>query len=159
MFLSSSRAQEGFGHLHPYLLDTLPGRRPKDAELKELSDVVAEFGRDLGAMDVPSGESSRSRMRALSGYVWSELREAVHLRVKRALAAVASHYEINLEWVCEGYILPDERDLIEAEMQRLTDVVEGPGSALVCHFEDEVVPPVPSPSVKSYCASMPPDGS
>jgi hypothetical protein len=116
MFLSSSKAREGFGHLHPDLSDALLGRRPKDAELKELSDVVAEFGRDLGAMDIPSGESSRSRMRALSGYVWSELREAVHLRVKRALAVVASHYEINLEWVCQGYVLPDERDLTEAEM-------------------------------------------
>lgn len=75
------------------------------AELKELSNAVAEFSRDLGAVDVPLGESSWSRMQALSGYVRSKLHEAIHLRVKRALAVVSSHYEINLERVCEGYIL------------------------------------------------------
>lgn len=78
------------------------------AELKELSD--------LGAVDVPSGECSQSHTQALSGYVQSELYEEIHLRVKRALAVAASHYEINLERVCEGYILLDERDLVEAKM-------------------------------------------
>jgi hypothetical protein len=77
---------------------------------------VAEFGRDLGVVDVPSGETVRSHMRVLSGHVRSELCEVVHLRVKRALAVIASHYEINLERVCEGYVLPDEHDLAEAEM-------------------------------------------
>lgn len=100
----------------------------KMVELKDLSDAVVEFGRDLGATDVPLGEHLWSRKRALSGYVRSELREAVHLGVKQALAVVASHYEINLERACEGYVLPDEHNLAEAEMQRLTDVVEGPGS-------------------------------
>jgi hypothetical protein len=66
-------------------------------------------------------------MRVLSGHVRSELCEAVHLGVKRTLVVVASHYEINLERVCEGYVLPDEHDLAEAEMQRLNDAVEGPG--------------------------------
>lgn len=100
----------------------------KMVELKDLSDAVVEFGRDLGVADVPLGEYLRSRMRALSGYVRSELREAVHLGVKQALAVVACHYEINLERACEGYVLSDERNLAEAEMQRLTDVVEGSGS-------------------------------
>lgn len=36
--------------------------------------------------------------------------------MKRASAVVTSHYEINLEQVCEGYVLPGERDLAEAEM-------------------------------------------
>jgi hypothetical protein len=86
------------------------------AELKELSDAVAEFSRDLGAVDVPSGESLWSYMQALSGYMRSKLREAVHLGVKQVLVVVASHYEINIERVCEGYVLPDERDLAEPEM-------------------------------------------
>jgi hypothetical protein len=86
-------------------------------------------------------------MRALSGYVRGELREAVHLGVKRALVVVASHYEIDLERVCEGYVLPDEPDLADAEMRRLVDAVEGPGSLLAHHFEAEVVLPAPSPTV------------
>lgn len=89
-------------------------------------------------------------MQAPSVYVQSKLREAVHLGVKRALAVVASHYEINLEQVCKGYILPDEDDLAEAEVRRLTDVVEGLGSAPVRHFEEEVVPPVSPLSAGSY---------
>lgn len=50
----------------------------KIAELKALSDAVADFGQTLGAEDVPSGGSPRSRMQALSGHVRCELCEAVH---------------------------------------------------------------------------------
>jgi hypothetical protein len=77
--------------------------------------------------------------------------------VKRALVVVASHCEINLERVCKGYILPDEDDLIEAEVRSLTDVVEGLGLALACHFEDEVVPLVSTPPVGFYFVVVPPD--
>lgn len=97
----------------------------KIAELKDLSDTVVDFCQGLGAEDVPLSESSRSRMQALSGYMHSELREAVHLGVKREFAVVTSHYEINPERVCKGYVLPDEDDLTEAEVWRLTDIVEG----------------------------------
>lgn len=91
-------------------------------------------------------------MQALSGYVWNELCKAVHLGVKRALTVVASHYEIDLERVCKGYVLPDEPDLTDAEMQGLVDVVEGPGSSLARHFEAEVVPPiVPSRRLPRPC--------
>lgn len=55
-------------------------------------------------------------MRVLSGHVRSELCESVHLGVKGASTVVTSHYKINLEHVCEGYVLPGERDLAEAEM-------------------------------------------
>ena len=34
--------------------------------------------------------------------------------MKRVLAVIASHYEINHEWVCEGYILLKEDDLAVA---------------------------------------------
>jgi hypothetical protein len=95
-------------------------------------------------------------MRALSGYMRSKLHEAMHLWVKWVLAVVTSHYEINLEQVCKSYVLPDECDLAEAEMQRLTNVVEGPGSALAIHFEDEVVPLVLSPPVGYYSVAVPP---
>lgn len=86
------------------------------AKLKELSNAVVEFGRDLGAMDVPLSESSWSHMQALSGYVRSELLKVIHLGVKRALVVGASHYEINLERVCEGHVLPNKRDLAKAKM-------------------------------------------
>jgi hypothetical protein len=44
----------------------------------------------------------------------SKLHGAVHTRVKQALVVVASHYEVDLERVSEGYILPEEDDLSKA---------------------------------------------
>jgi hypothetical protein len=113
----------------------------KVAELKEMSDMVAEFLQDLDVVAVPQGGPLRSRMRALSGYIWGKLCEAVHLGVKRALVMVASHYEIDFERVYEGYVLLDEPKLADAKMRRLIDVVEGLGSSLACHFEAEPVSP------------------
>ena len=66
----------------------------------------------------------------------SELRKAVHTGVKRALVVVASHYEVDLKRVSDGYILPDEDDLAEAEVWRLADVVKRPGMVLARHFEE-----------------------
>jgi hypothetical protein len=111
----------------------------KIAELKALSEVVVDFGQTFGAEDIPSSGSPRSHMLALSGHVRSKLREAVHTGMKRTLSIIASHYEIDLEQVCEGYILHDEDDLVEAEVQRVADVVEGSGSALARRFKEDVV--------------------
>ena len=63
----------------------------KVAEQKEMSDTATEFLRDLDAVDVPQGGPSRSRMRALSGYIRGELCQAVRLGVKQALPVIASH--------------------------------------------------------------------
>jgi hypothetical protein len=110
-------------------------------KLRELSDAVEELFQDLDVVDDPQGGPPWPRIQALSGYVRGELRDVVHLEVKRALAVVASHYEIDLEQVCEGYVLPDEPKLADAEMQRLTNVVEGPGTSLAPHFEVEAFMP------------------
>jgi hypothetical protein len=91
-------------------------------------------------------------MQALSGYVRGELRDAVHLGVKRARAVVASHYEIDLEWVCEGYVLAHEPELADAKMWMLNDVVEGLGTSLDRHFEVEAISP-PSRQPLSYLMS------
>jgi hypothetical protein len=66
--------------------------------------------------------------------------------VKQALAVVASHYEINLKQMCEGYVLPNKHDLVEAEIQRLVDAIKGSGSTQARYFEGEVIPPVLSPA-------------
>jgi hypothetical protein len=76
----------------------------------------------------------------------SKLRGALHTGVKRALATVSSHYKIDLERESEGYVLLEGDDLAEAQVWRLADAVEGPGSMLPLHFDEEVVPPVSTPS-------------
>jgi hypothetical protein len=105
----------------------------KVIELRELFDAVVELFQDLDVVDVPQGGPRWPRMQALSGYVWGELRDVVQLGVKRVLVVVASHYEIDLERVCEGYVLPDKPEL--------ADTIEGLGTLLARHFEVEAVPP------------------
>ena len=57
---------------------------------------------------------------------------------------LASHYDVDLERVSEGYCLPDDEEAALAEVQRLDAAVEGPSAALVSSFEVEVLPPVSS---------------
>jgi hypothetical protein len=62
-----------------------------------------------------------------------------------AWGVTASHYDVDLEWISEGYCLPDEEEAALAEVQRLDAAVEGPSAALASSFEVEILPPV-SPS-------------
>ena len=51
----------------------------------------------------------RGRVKALHFQVGERLRDALHNRVKRALAVVSSHYlGINLPAVSEGYIIGND---------------------------------------------------
>jgi hypothetical protein len=77
--------------------------------------------------------------------VRSRLCGALHHDVRRAFAVLASHYDVDLERVNEGYCLPDEEEAALAEVQRLDTAVEGPSAALASSFEVEILPPV-SPS-------------
>jgi hypothetical protein len=78
--------------------------------------------------------------------VRSRLRGALHHGVRRAFAVLASHYDVDLEWVSEGYCLPDEDDEAAlAEVQRLDATVAGPSAVLASSFEVEILP-LASPS-------------
>ena len=84
-------------------------------------------------------------MWALGDHVRSRLRGALHHSVRRAFAVLASHYDVDLERVSEGYCLPDEEEAALAEVQRLDAAVEGPSAVLASSFEVEVLPPVSPP--------------
>jgi hypothetical protein len=77
--------------------------------------------------------------------VRSRLHGALHHDVRRAFAVLASHYNVDLERVSEGYCLPDEEEAALAEAQRLDAAAEGPGAVLASFFEVDVLLPV-SPS-------------
>jgi hypothetical protein len=72
--------------------------------------------------------------------VCSRLREALHHDVRRAFAVLASHYDVDLERVSEGYYLPDEDEAALAEVQRLDAAVAGPSAVLASSFEVEILP-------------------
>jgi hypothetical protein len=77
--------------------------------------------------------------------VRSRLRGALHHDVRRVFVVLASHYDVDLERVSEGYYLPDEDEATLAEAQRLDAAVVGPSTALASSFEVEILPLV-SPS-------------
>jgi hypothetical protein len=75
----------------------------------------------------------------------SRLHGALHHGVRRAFVVLASHYDVDLERVSEGYCLPDEEEAALSEVQRLDAAAEALGAALASFFEVEILPPV-SPS-------------
>jgi hypothetical protein len=117
----------------------------KEADRMAMSEAISAFCRAFGLNDVPSGSSPQSHLWALGGHVRSRLRGALHHDVRRAFAVLASHYDVDLERVSEGYFLPDEEEAVLAEVQRLDAAAKGPSTALASSFEVEILPPV-SPS-------------
>jgi hypothetical protein len=50
---------------------------------------------------------------------------------------MTSHYDdLDLQYVSEGFV-----DMPDLDLEKLVDMAEAPGAALVVRFEDEVVPP------------------
>lgn len=97
----------------------------KGTELRELTEAMTDLFWDLDVVGVPWSGPPQPCMQAIGGYVRGELYGVVHLGVKRALAVVTFHYEIDFERVCDGYVLPDKPELATAEMWKLNDTVEG----------------------------------
>jgi hypothetical protein len=117
----------------------------KDADLVAMFEVISAFCQVFGLDDVPSGSSPQSRLRALGGHVRSRLRGALHHGVRLAFAVLASHYDVDLERVSEGYCLPDEDEAVLVEVQRLDAAVAGPSAVLASSFEVKILP-LASPS-------------
>jgi hypothetical protein len=67
------------------------------------------------------------------------LHEALHHDVRWAFAVLASHYDVDLEWVSEGYCLPDEDEAALAEVQRLDAAATGPSAVLATTIEVEIL--------------------
>jgi len=120
-------------------------QRSLDAEVTDhsaLEAVVTSAYEGLGVST--SGSSLRSRVEALYSRAGEKMREALHARVKKALAVVSSHYVgIDLPAVCEGYVLLDDEVEAQEELQRLEDAANAPGDALAAFFDAEVeLPPL-----------------
>jgi hypothetical protein len=120
----------------------------READLAAMSEAVSDVYRILRFGDVPSGSSPQSCLQALGDHARGRVREALHHGVRRAFAVLASHYVVDLEWVSEGYCLPDEDEAALAEVQRLDAVAAGPSAALATTFEAEILPPAPSPEAE-----------
>jgi hypothetical protein len=102
----------------------------KEADRMAMSEAIFVFCRTFGLDDVPSDSSPQSCLWALGGHVRIKLRRTLHHGVRRVFAVLASHYDVDLERVSEGYCLPNEEEAALAEVQRLDAAAEGPSAAL-----------------------------
>jgi hypothetical protein len=76
----------------------------------------------------------------LGDHACGRLREALHHGVRRPFTVLASHYDVDLERVSEGYCLPDEDEAALAKVQRLDAAATGPSAMLATTFEVEILP-------------------
>jgi hypothetical protein len=87
--------------------------------LVELGATTLETCQAVEEGEAQAGSSLASRLRALGGHVSRRMRRALHLGVQKALGIVRSHYEVNLEAVASGYVVPegveDEETMEHAE--------------------------------------------
>jgi hypothetical protein len=116
----------------------------READHAAMSKAISAFCRVFSFNDVPSGSSPQSRLQALGDHARGRLREVLHHGVRRAFAVLASHYDVDLERVSEGYCLPDEDEAALAEVQRLDAAAAGPSAVLATTFETEILPLAPS---------------
>jgi hypothetical protein len=108
-----------------------------------MSEAISAFCQIFGLDDVPSGSSPQSRLQAFGNHARGRLHEVLHHGEGRAFAVLASHYDVDLEWVSDGYCLPDEDEAALAEVQRLDAAAAGLSAVLASTFEVEILPPVP----------------
>jgi hypothetical protein len=88
----------------------------------------------------------------LGDHARGRLREALHHGVRRAFYVLASHYDVDLERISEGYCLPDEDEAALAEVQRLDVAAAGPSAVLATTFEAEILSLVPSSEARADLA-------
>jgi hypothetical protein len=88
----------------------------KEVDRVAMSEAISAFCQAFGLDGVSSGSSPQSHLRALGGHVRNRLRGELHHDVRRAFVVLASHYDVDLERVSEGYYLPDEEETALAEV-------------------------------------------
>jgi hypothetical protein len=108
-----------------------------------MSEAISAFCQIFGLDDVSSGSSPQSRLQALGDHARGRLREALHHGVRRAFAVLASHYDVDLERVSEGYCLLDKDEAALAVVQWLDAVAASPSAVLASTFEAEILPLAP----------------
>jgi hypothetical protein len=78
-----------------------------EQELVGLRTVTLVACQAIEEGEAQAGSSLASRLRALGGHVSRRMRHALHLGAQKALGVVRSHYEVNLEAVASGYVVPE----------------------------------------------------
>jgi hypothetical protein len=106
-----------------------------EQELVELRAAALETFQAVEEGEAQAGSSLASRLRALGGHVSGRMRRALHLVVQKALGVVRSHYEVNLEAVASGYVVPESVE-DEAAMEQADVLAAEAADALTEAFSE-----------------------
>jgi hypothetical protein len=111
-------------------------------ELEELRATALEACQGVEEGKVQAGSSMASHLCALDRHVTQCVRRALHLGVQKALGVVSSHYQVNLEAVSTGYVVPiGVGD--EVAMNRADALTAPAADVLAEDFMDFLIPDVP----------------
>ena len=125
-----------------------PGRVPPDGLQLLTTGAGGAAGRR--PRGVPGGRGGRSAgweldgesLRALGRHVTQRVHRALHLGVQKALGVVVSHYQVDLEAVSTGYVVPVGVD-DEVAMNR-ADALAAPAADILAEdFMDFLFPDAP----------------
>jgi chromosome segregation ATPase len=111
-------------------------------ELEELRTAALKTCQAIEEGEAQAGSSLASRLRALGGHVARRMRRALHLGVKKVLGVVRSHYEVNLEAVASGYVVPEGVE-DEVVMERADALAAAAAETPAEDFEDFLFPDAP----------------
>jgi uncharacterized protein YejL (UPF0352 family) len=110
-----------------------------EQELVELRAAALETCQAVEEGKAQAGSSLASRLRALGGHVSGRMRRALHLGVQKALGVVRSHYEVNLEAVALGYVVPEGVE-DEVAMEQADTLAADAAEALTEAFSEFLFP-------------------
>jgi hypothetical protein len=106
-----------------------------EQELVELRTATLEACQAVEEGEAQAGSSLASCLRALGGLVSRRVRRALQLGVQKALGMVRTHYEVNLEAVASGYVVPEGVE-DEAAMEQADVLVAEAAEALTEAFAE-----------------------
>jgi ABC-type molybdate transport system substrate-binding protein len=106
-----------------------------EQELVELRTATLEVCQAVEEGEAQAGSSLASHLRALGGHVSRRMHRALHLGVQKALGVVRSHYEVNLEAVASGYVVPEGVE-DEAAMEQVDTLATDAAEALTEAFAE-----------------------
>jgi hypothetical protein len=110
--------------------------------LEELRAAALKTFEEVEESEARAGSSLASCLRALGGHVSRRMRCTLHLGVKKALGVVRSHYEVNLEAVASGYVIPEGIE-DEVAMECADALAAVAAETLAEDFEDFLFPDAP----------------
>jgi hypothetical protein len=107
--------------------------------LEELRAAALEACQGVEEGEVQARSSMASCLRALGRHVTQRMRRALHLGVQKAFGVVVSHYQVDLEAVSMGYVVPVGVD-DEVVMNRADALAAPAANVLSKDFMDFLFP-------------------